>query len=58
MCQVNDINLENCSLEHAVEILKAAPKGKVRIGVAKPIPLSDQSLLNSEYVVQYTKPVS
>ncbi|XP_015201288.1 multiple PDZ domain protein isoform X4 [Lepisosteus oculatus] len=35
---VNDTNLENASLEDAVQALKGAPVGKVRIGVAKPLP--------------------
>ncbi|XP_077981370.1 multiple PDZ domain protein-like [Glandiceps talaboti] len=44
---VNDTTLENCSLERAVQALKGAPQGPVRIGVAKPLPvpnavLSDQ----------------
>ncbi|XP_046315610.2 multiple PDZ domain protein-like [Marmota monax] len=36
---VNDINLENSSLEEAVEALKGAPSGTVRIGVTKPLPV-------------------
>ncbi|XP_039598425.1 multiple PDZ domain protein-like [Polypterus senegalus] len=36
---VNDTNLENASLEDAVQALKGAPVGTVRIGVAKPLPL-------------------
>ncbi|XP_029332736.1 multiple PDZ domain protein isoform X7 [Mus caroli] len=39
---VNDINLENSTLEEAVEALKGAPSGMVRIGVAKPLPLSPE----------------
>ncbi|XP_041272385.1 multiple PDZ domain protein isoform X11 [Onychostruthus taczanowskii] len=35
---VNDINLENGSLEEAVQALKGAPTGAVTIGVAKPLP--------------------
>ncbi|XP_019339380.1 multiple PDZ domain protein isoform X13 [Alligator mississippiensis] len=35
---VNDVNLENGSLEEAVQALKGAPAGTVRIGVAKPLP--------------------
>ncbi|XP_058279980.1 multiple PDZ domain protein isoform X10 [Hirundo rustica] len=35
---VNDINLENGSLEEAVQALKGAPAGTVKIGVAKPLP--------------------
>ncbi|XP_064902202.1 multiple PDZ domain protein isoform X36 [Columba livia] len=36
---VNDINLENGSLEEAVQALKGAPAGTVKIGVAKPLPV-------------------
>ncbi|XP_048205795.1 multiple PDZ domain protein isoform X3 [Perognathus longimembris pacificus] len=39
---VNDISLENSSLEEAVDALKGAPAGTVRIGVAKPLPLSPE----------------
>ncbi|XP_073736897.1 multiple PDZ domain protein isoform X10 [Callorhinus ursinus] len=39
---VNDVNLENSSLEEAVQALKGAPAGTVRIGVAKPLPLSPE----------------
>ncbi|XP_057640810.1 multiple PDZ domain protein isoform X11 [Chionomys nivalis] len=39
---VNDVNLENSSLEEAVGALKGAPSGTVRIGVAKPLPLSPE----------------
>ncbi|XP_044242862.3 multiple PDZ domain protein isoform X6 [Ursus arctos] len=39
---VNDVNLENSSLEEAVQALKGAPPGTVRIGVAKPLPLSPE----------------
>lgn len=41
---VNDINLENSSLDQAVQALKGAAKGVVRIGVAKPLPMTDTSL--------------
>lgn len=37
---VNDVNLENASLDEAVQVLKGAPKGIVQIGVAKPHPVS------------------
>lgn len=40
---VNDINLENASLDQAVQALKGAPRGIVRIIVAKPLPLPDCS---------------
>ncbi|KAM5261578.1 multiple PDZ domain protein isoform 4-T5 [Hipposideros larvatus] len=39
---VNDANLENSSLEEAVQALKGAPSGTVKIGVAKPLPLSPE----------------
>ncbi|XP_074186501.1 multiple PDZ domain protein isoform X13 [Rhinolophus sinicus] len=39
---VNDVNLENSSLEEAVQALKGAPSGTVKIGVAKPLPLSPE----------------
>ncbi|XP_055332581.1 multiple PDZ domain protein-like isoform X2 [Paramacrobiotus metropolitanus] len=48
---VNDINLENAVLERAVEVLKGAPKGIVRIGVAKPLPITDTSILNGHYAM-------
>lgn len=43
---VNDINLENSSLDQAVQALKGAPKGVVKIGVAKPLPMADHSTTN------------
>lgn len=43
---VNDINLENSSLDQAVQALKGAAKGIVKIGVAKPLPLADHSIAN------------
>uniref|UniRef100_A0A663N6Y5 Multiple PDZ domain protein n=1 Tax=Athene cunicularia TaxID=194338 RepID=A0A663N6Y5_ATHCN len=54
---VNDINLENGSLEEAVQALKGAPTGTVKIGVAKPLPvdsseadLADESTFESQYL--------
>ena len=38
---VNDVHLENASLDEAVEALKGAPRGKVLLGVTKPLPLPD-----------------
>lgn len=38
---VNDHDLRNASLDQAVQALKGAPKGVVRIGVAKPLPMAD-----------------
>uniref|UniRef100_A0A4W3JXR9 Multiple PDZ domain protein n=1 Tax=Callorhinchus milii TaxID=7868 RepID=A0A4W3JXR9_CALMI len=39
---VNNTNLENAALEEAVQALKGATAGKVRIGVAKPLPFSPE----------------
>ncbi|KAF6125821.1 multiple PDZ domain crumbs cell polarity complex component [Phyllostomus discolor] len=39
---VNEVNLENSSLEEAVQALKGAPSGIVKIGVSKPLPLSPE----------------
>lgn len=36
---VNKTNLENASLEDAVQALKGAQMGKVHIGVSKPLPV-------------------
>uniref|UniRef100_A0A674HKI0 Multiple PDZ domain protein n=1 Tax=Taeniopygia guttata TaxID=59729 RepID=A0A674HKI0_TAEGU len=56
---VNDINLENGSLEEAVQALKGAPTGKVKIGVAKPLPvdsgeadLADESTFEAQYSLE------
>ncbi|KAL2737521.1 inaD-like protein isoform X3 [Vespula maculifrons] len=43
---VNDIALENATLDQAVQALKGAPKGTVRIGVAKPLPIPDSIVQN------------
>nr|XP_006822176.1 PREDICTED: multiple PDZ domain protein-like [Saccoglossus kowalevskii] len=40
---VNDTHLDNCTLEKAVQALKGAPQGPVRIGVAKPLALSESA---------------
>lgn len=44
---VNDTNLEDASLDQAVQALKGAPKGLVRIGVAKPLPIPDTVVYNN-----------
>ncbi|VVC26324.1 Hypothetical protein CINCED_3A013186 [Cinara cedri] len=43
LLRVNDICLENASLDQAVQALKGAPKGVVHIAVAKPLPIPDSS---------------
>lgn len=40
LMSVNDINLENATLETAVDAVRGAPRGVVKIGVAKPLPSS------------------
>ena len=44
---VNSTNLENASLEDAVQALKGADIGKVRIGVAKPLPVRKNIMISS-----------
>lgn len=44
---VNDTVLENASLDQAVQALKGATKGVVRIGVAKPLPITDTVAFNT-----------
>ncbi|KAL4641509.1 multiple PDZ domain protein isoform X4 [Arapaima gigas] len=44
---VNDMNLQDATLEDAVQALKGAPVGRVRIGVAKPLPLDLEESLSS-----------
>lgn len=38
---VNDVSLENATLDEAVQALKGAPIGIVRIGVTKSLPITD-----------------
>ncbi len=40
---VNDVHLEHASLDEAVQALKGAARGIVRIGVSKPLPVPDSS---------------
>ena len=49
---VNGVSLENATLDVAVQALKGAPRGVVRIGVAKPLPLPESSQVSdaSRYV--------
>ena len=41
LISVNDVHLESATLEQAVQALKGAPRGVVRIGVTKPLPLPE-----------------
>ena len=40
---VNEVNLEHASLDDAVQALKGAARGIVKIGVSKPLPVPDGS---------------
>lgn len=46
---VNSTDLENASLEDAVQALKGAKLGKVQIGVAKPLPVRAEKTFVSLY---------
>lgn len=50
---VNDTILENASLDQAVQALKGAAKGVVRIGVAKPLPIPDTVSHNVQHPTGY-----
>ena len=52
---VNDINLENAHLEIAVQALKGAQRGIVRIGVAKPLPLPEIGESSTDDMVSGSK---
>ena len=40
---MNEVNLEHASLDDAVQALKGAARGIVKIGVSKPLPVPDGS---------------
>lgn len=46
---VNSTDLENASLEDAVQALKGAKLGKVQIGVAKPLPVRAETAFVTLY---------
>lgn len=52
---VNDKNLENASLDQAVQALKGAAKGIVRIGVAKPLPVPDTVTHNAQQLTDHSR---
>lgn len=39
---VNDVRLDNASLDTAVQTLKCAPFGRVRVGIARPVTDDDR----------------
>ncbi|XP_056646321.1 patj homolog [Diorhabda sublineata] len=55
---VNDTLLENASLDQAVQALKGAPRGIVRIGVAKPLPIPDTVGHNSLIDIESSRFIS
>jgi hypothetical protein len=55
---VNEVNLTNASLDEAVQALKGAPRGIVRIGVSKPLPVPDSSAEDEDAAPPSTPPTS
>jgi len=55
---VNNIRLENSSLDEAVQALKGAPRGRVLLGVTKPLPLPDigQTSTTDDFIVVSLSP--
>ena len=45
---VNNVSLGNASLDTAVQALKGAAQGTVRIGVSKPLPVTDSQITETE----------
>ena len=48
LLSVNDANLAHASLDEAVQALKGAPPGIVRIGVAKPLPVEEKKVATGD----------
>ena len=44
---VNEVNLAHASLDEAVQALKGANRGIVKIGVSKPLPVPDSGSSNT-----------
>ena len=44
---VNEVNLSHASLDEAVQALKGANRGIVKIGVSKPLPVPDSASSNT-----------
>lgn len=51
LISVNEISLVSATLDQAVQALKGAPKGMVRIGILKPLPTPDQDESTSKDTV-------
>ncbi|XP_012945691.1 patj homolog, partial [Aplysia californica] len=50
---VNDVHVEHATLDEAVQALKGAGRGTVRIGVAKPLPLAGAFKQDSQFPPNY-----
>lgn len=48
---VNDVDVEHATLDKAVQVLKSAPKGTVKLAVAKPMAPNEHSY-NSQVSVK------
>jgi multiple PDZ domain protein len=53
LISVNGVNLENASLDEAVQALKGAPRGYVEIQVAKPLPLPESETMTQSLHPDY-----
>ena len=49
---VNDQDVQHATLDEAVQALKGAPKGPVRIGVVKALPVADASESDTDETVR------
>lgn len=49
---VNGVSIKNATLDQAVQALKGAPRGVVRIGIARPLPSQDTSLKSKSTVLK------
>ena len=52
---VNEQNLENATLDQAVQALKGAARGVVVVGVAKPLPLPESTLQSMAEAAQVSE---
>ncbi|GFO19018.1 multiple pdz domain protein [Plakobranchus ocellatus] len=55
---VNDVNVEHATLDQAVQALKGAARGMVRIGVAKPLPLAQTFRQDGQFAPFYDSTIT
>uniref|UniRef100_A0A2C9KCM0 Multiple PDZ domain protein n=1 Tax=Biomphalaria glabrata TaxID=6526 RepID=A0A2C9KCM0_BIOGL len=55
---VNSVNVEHATLDEAVQALKGAPRGTVKIGVAKPLPISEAFKQDAQFMVSTSSPLA